>query len=385
MTTVSYGREATVSTRREQRSLLSALRHIDFVLIGAAFALALIGLVMVYTATRNLSGLSPHYYVERQAIWVFIGVIVMVVCASVDYRVIRRFGYIIYGIVILALLGVMAVGTAQLGAERSYQFGPLQLQPSEFAAIGLIIAIANYCSRHQGVLAFREMVGLWMLAGVPMVLVYKQPDLGTTIILGVTLAAMMVAADVRLRYLAMLFVMVVGGFFLAVQLHLLHEYQLERLTAFLHQHSNLSSTNYQLGNTENAISAGGVWGTGIGKGLATNLAFIPFQWTDFIFSAVGEQLGFVGSAVVIGLYGVIVLRMLRAAQMARDTFGRLLCVGGVAFLAFSVFQNIGMNVGIMPITGIPLPFISYGGSASFAFFAMIGLVLNVEMRRLPRR
>jgi rod shape determining protein RodA len=213
------------------------------------------------------------------------------------------------------------------------------------------------------------------------VLVYGQPDLGTTIILGVTLAAMLVAAGVRVRYLLMLTVMVVGGFFLAIHLHVLKQYQLERLTSFLHQGQNTQSSNYDLSQSTNAIASGGFWGTGVFRGTATNLGYVPNQQTDFIFSAVGEQLGFVGSLVVIGLFGIIGLRALRAAQIARDNFGRMVCAGALAFLAFSVFENIGMTVGLTPITGIPLPFISYGGSASFAFFATVGLVANVEMRR----
>lgn len=388
MTTVSYARETATSTRREQRGLLHLVRHLDLVLVSSALALSALGVLMVYTATRALlveQGLSPHYYLERQALWVVIGVGVMIAVASIDYRRFRDVGYLIYGLVLLGLIGVFAVGKSAYGAERWYAVGPLQLQPSEFAALGLIVAIATYCSRRQGVLGFKEMVGLFCLAGLPMVLVYKQPDLGTTIILGVTLAAMMLAADVRLRYLALLCGFVVGGFALALNLHLLDSYQLSRLTSFLHQNKGTESTNYELTNASNAIAAGGTTGTGIGKGLATSLGLVPNQYTDFIFSALGEQLGFVGSAVTVGLFGLIVLRMLRAAQMAKDTFGRLLCVGAAAFLAFSVYENIGMNIGIMPITGIPLPFLSYGGSATFAFFASIGLVLNVEMRRLPRR
>jgi rod shape determining protein RodA len=388
VTAVSYGREVAVSTRRERRPLLALIRHVDIVLVGSALMLSLIGVVMVYSATRNLliqQGVSPRYYLERQAVWVVIGIMVMVAVASINYRRFRQWGYVIYGLVLCGLIGVFAIGKSQAGAERWYQIGPLQLQPSEFAALGLIIVVATYCSRRQGVLAFREMLGLLVLAGVPMMLVYKQPDLGTTIILGVTLAAMMLAAEVRLRYLALLFAMVVTGFFLAIKLDLLHAYQLSRLTCFLHQNKNAQSCNYELNMTTNAISSGGLKGLGIDKGLATNLALVPNQYTDFIFSAVGEQLGFIGSAIVIGLFGLVTLRMLRAAQMARDAFGRLICVGSAAFVAFSVFENIGMNIGITPITGIPLPFLSYGGSASFAFFAAIGLVLNVEMRRLPRR
>jgi rod shape determining protein RodA len=379
--TLLSGHESAVG-RRARHPVLVLLRHVDLALIGSAVALGLIGVVMVYSASREEYG---HYYLTRQLVWVALGIVIMFVVMFIDYRRFRQVGYIIYGLVVASLLGVFVIGHSAEGAERWYQFGPLQLQPSEFAAIGLIIALATYSSRRKGVLEFREMIAILVLAGVPMVLVYRQPDLGTTIILGVTLTAMLVAAGVRVRYLLLLAVMVVGGFFLAIHLHLLKQYQLQRLTSFLHQGQDTQSANYDLSQSTGAIASGRFWGTGVFKGTATNLGYVPNQLTDFIFSAVGEQLGFVGSAVVIGLFGIIGLRTLRAAQTARDSFGRMVCAGALAFLAFSVFENIGMTIGITPITGIPLPFISYGGSASFAFFATVGLVANVERRRAGRK
>ncbi len=388
MTAVPYGRDVAVGTRRERRSILGYLRHVDFVLVGAALVLSLIGVVMVYTATRSAllqAGLSPHYYVERQLIWVVVGIIVMVAVTAIDYRRFDDVAYLAYGLVLLSLVGVFVIGHSQYGSQRWYQFGPLQLQPSEFAALGLILAIAAYCHRRQGVLSFRQMLGLFGLSALPMLLVYKQPDLGTTIILAVVMTAMLAAGEVRLRYLLLLGVGGVLAFVLALNLHLLHGYQLQRLTGFLHQNQYCASTNYDLCMSRDAISSGGLRGTGLFRGVATNLSLVPNQQNDFIFSALGEQLGFIGSAVVIGLYGLVCLRMLRAAQRARDSFGRLICAGALAFFAFSAFENIAMTIGLMPITGIPLPFISYGGSASFAFFATIGLVLSVEMRQVARR
>jgi len=373
--------ELTVG-RRERHPVLALIRHVDLALIGSAVALGLIGIVMVYSATKSVYG---HYYLERQFVWIALGIVTMIVVMMIDYRRYQQLGYLIYALVVLSLVGVFVVGKSAQGAQRWYQLGALQLQPSEFAAIGLIIAVATFSSRRKGVLEFREMIALLVLAGLPMVLVYLQPDLGTTIILGVTMSAMLVAAGVRVRYLVMLAVMVVGGFFLAIHLHVLKPYQLERLTSFLHQSQGTQGPNYDLAMSKATISSGGFHGTGLFKGSSTNLGYVPNQQTDFIFSAVGEQLGFVGGAVVIGLFGIIALRALRAAQMARDNFGRMVCAGALAFVAFSVFENIGMTIGLAPITGIPLPFISYGGSASFAFFATVGLVANVEMRRAVRK
>jgi rod shape determining protein RodA len=379
--TALSGNDFTVG-RSERHPLLSLVRHIDLTLIGSALALGLIGVVMVYSATRAEYG---RYYFDRQLVWMALGVLIMILVMLVDYRRYRQMGYVLYGLVVLSLAGVFVVGKSALGAQRWYQFGALQIQPSEFAAIGLILAVATFVSHREGVLEFREMLAILLLAGVPLVLVYKQPDLGTTIVLGVTLAAMLVAAGVRVRYLAFLVVAVVGGFFVAIHLHLLQQYQLSRLTSFLHQGQGTESSNYQLFQAKEGIASGGLHGTGLFQGSATNLGYVPFQYTDFIFSAVGEQLGFVGSAVVIGLFGTIALRTLRAAQIAKDPFGRMVCAGALAFVAFSAFENIGMNIGLTPITGIPLPFISYGGSALFGFFGTVGLVANVEMRRMARK
>lgn len=382
------GRDISISGRRERRSVLQLLRHLDLALVGSAVALACIGAVMVYSATRDqllAAGGDPKYYLKRQIVWIAVGIVVMIGVAAIDYRRYQQVGFLLYGLAVASLVGVFVIGTSSQGSQRWYQFGSLQLQPSEFAPIGVILAVATYCSRRKGVLELRETLAILVLAGIPMVLVYRQPDLGTTIVLGITLAAMLVAAGVRLRYLATLFVCVVGGFFAAIHLHLLDAYQLSRLTSFLHQNKGLQNTNYDLQMSKIAIAHGGYHGTGLFRGSSTNLSFVPNQETDFIFSAIGEQLGFLGAAVVIGLFGVIAFRILRAAQIARDSFGRMVCAGALAFLAFSVFENIGMTIGLTPITGIPLPFVSYGGSASFAFFATVGLVLNVEMRRAARR
>jgi rod shape determining protein RodA len=379
--TALAGHELTVG-RRERHPVLAALRHVDYALIASAVMLGLIGVVMVYSATRSQYG---HYYLTRQLVWLALGIATMFVVMLFDYHRYRQLGYVIYFLVVLSLLGVFVIGKTAQGAQRWYQLGALQVQPSEFAALGLIIAIATYCSRRKGVLELREILVMLALAVVPLVLVYKQPDLGTTIVLTVTMSAMLVAAGVRVRYLVTLLLLAVGGIYGAVHLHLLHQYQLERFTSWFHQNSQLQGANYDLNQSKASISSGGFHGTGLFRGTATNLGFVPNQETDFIFSALGEQLGFVGAAVVIGLFGIIAFRALRAAQTARDSFGRLVCAGALAFIGFSVFENIGMTIGMTPITGIPLPFISYGGSASFAFFATVGLVANVEMRKQARK
>jgi rod shape determining protein RodA len=372
-----------------RRGLLYTLRHLDLALFGATLALAAIGLVVVYSATKSSS--SPTYFVEHQAIYVVFGVVAMLVVTVIDYRrLAESWGYLFYGLAIVSLLGVRAIGTAALGAQREVNLGLISLQPSEFAVLALIVAVAVFVHTHEEDLGARRFVKLLLLAGVPMLLVLIQPDLGTTTITAVVLLAMLVLAGVRLRYLALLVLGAVAITFLAVHLHVLPSYQLQRFLTFIHQDnptfcSSPSSPCYQLIESKTAIGAGGMRGTGLFAGALTNTGFVPYAYADFIFSAIGEQLGFVGAAVVLGLFGVLALRIFRATQRARDTLGRLVCVGVLAFVVYSVFQNVGMSVGLMPITGVPLPFISYGGSAILAFFIAIGLVASVELHQGGRR
>jgi rod shape determining protein RodA len=362
----------------------------DVVLAVAPILVACVGVVMVYTATRGellAEGESPHTYLKKQALFVVIGVVVMVAVALFDYRRLEPLATPIYIITLLALLGVFAVGSSAQGAARWYSLGPLQLQPSEFAVIGLIIAIAAYCDRRaEEGLAWKDVFKLLLMAAIPIVLILKQPDLGTAIIMLIVLLIMLAVAGLPLRILIMLLVGVALGAVVATKAGLLHDYQIARLTTFLHPNS--TSTNqfvqnaiYNVTQAKTAIGSGGFFGSGLLHGAQTNLGYVPEQQTDFIFTAVGEQLGFVGAVGLLAVLGVIAWRLLHAAGKSRDVFGRLICTGLFSFVAFSVFQNAGMTMGIMPITGIPLPFVSYGGTAVLCFFVAIGLALSVGARR----
>ncbi len=362
-------------------------RNVDFLLLLATLAMGAIGTVMVYYATRAqlvLNGISPHYYLDRQAIFVCLGIGVMFVTMLFDYHHYEALAPIVYVGVVLMLLAVKTpLGSSALGSQRWFQFGPVQVQPSEIAIVGVILAIAAYCARDPGQegLTFKRLVTVLVIGAVPALLVMVQPDLGSAIVMGVVIFVMIVVGGVRMRHLLLLVVVGVASVYLALHVGVLKHYQMQRLLSFLHPTHNTQGSAYNLAESKAAIGHGGITGTGLGRGAQTNLGFVPSEQTDFIFTAVGEQLGFVGATVVIGLFAVIIWRVLRAAQRARDTFGRLLCAGVVALLAFSVFENTGMTVGIMPIAGIPLPLMSYGGSAMLAFFVAIGLALNVGMRR----
>ena len=361
----------------------------DWVLAGAALLAALVGLVMVYSATRSglaVQGLSATYFLKRQAIFVFGGIVVMLLLWRFDYRRLEQIATPIYIALLVALLVVLApgVGSNALGAQRWFSLGFIQIQPSEFAVLAIILAVATYCNRRPDGLTLRDVSRLLILAGAPMALILIQPDLGTVIILSVTLLVMLTVAGLPGRLLIWLLVAAVIVVVVAIEGGVLSSYQIHRFTSFLNQNSNnpaLQQYVYNVKQAKTAIGSGGIWGAGIGHGALTNLGYVPEQQTDFIFTAVGEQTGFIGSTVVLALLGLISYRILRAAMLAKDMLGRVVCAGVFAFFTFSVFQNAGMTMGIMPVTGIPLPFLSYGGSAALVFFAGVGLVLSVEARR----
>ena len=374
---------STLSFERpvEGRQLVARL---DVVLVLTTLVLAMVGVVMVYSATRDHQvalGLSSRYYLYRQALFVGIGVVVMVVAAALDYHWIEHASTVLYVGIVLALVAMFGIGHSALGATRWINLGPFQFQPSAFAVLVEIAVVAAFCARRSEGLERNDIVKILLLQVIPIVLVVKQPDLGSGIVLGVVLFVMLVMAGVPNRYLLALIALVVLAAFGMVHFGLLKHYQLQRLTSFLHQNTGAQSSTYNLHQSVAAIGSGGMFGTGLFKGLQTNLAFVPEQQTDFIFSAVGEQIGFVGSAAVLLLEGIICWRVLRAAAVARDTLGRLLAIGSFTLVAFSVFENAGMTMGIMPIAGIPLPFLSYGGSATLSFFCAVGLALSVQLRR----
>lgn len=373
-----------LATRRSQGRLLAF--RLDYGLLVTTLVVAVIGVIIVYSATRSsllLHGDNPHYFLDRQAAYVVVGGIVMVVLAAVDYRWLEHAAGLLYVGLILALLSVFVIGSTAEGATRWLQLGPVQLQPSAFGAVVLVVVTAVFCARRPEGLERRDLLRVLALMALPILLVVKQPDLGSGIVMAIVLLAMLIVAGIPNRYLVLLVLTAVGGIAAIIHFGLLQPYQVARITSFLHQARNGQTSTYNLRQSVDAIGSGGFWGTGLFHGTQTNLSYVPEQQTDFIFSAVGEQLGFVGAATVLVLLGIVAWRMLRVAQTTRDPFGRLLATGCFALIAFSAFENAGMAMGIMPIAGIPLPFLSYGGSATVAFFAAVGIVLSVQLHR-PR-
>jgi rod shape determining protein RodA len=273
------------------------------------------------------------------------------------------------------------LGHSALGAQRWFALAGFQLSPSLFTRLALIVMLAAYLSAIKGEVTVPHVIRAALLGALPMALVFVQPDIGTSIILAAILVGQLVVSGTKTRYLAVLALVAIIGIFGAFHLGVIKDYQVRRITGFLQSSKDLQTANYNKQQAEIAIGAGGLTGRGYLHGTQTNLDFVPEQHTDFIFTAVGEELGFTGSVFLLLLFAVVLWRCLRTAMLSKDPFGTFLCVGVATMIATQMFVNIGMNVGIMPITGIPLPFLSYGGSALIADFIGIGLVLNVHMRR----
>ncbi|MDQ3757515.1 MAG: rod shape-determining protein RodA [Actinomycetota bacterium] len=377
----SFGLGLGARTRREASPWL----HLDLVLVGSVVAIAGLGVLMVYSATRRrleTSGIDPSYYLNRQLAFVVLGIVVMAAATFVDYRVFRDRAPVIYVATVALLLFVLTpLGSASKGTQAWFQVGAFHLQPSEWAKIALIVCLAAYASLHRGDLDSQRLLVIVGLAALPMALILQQPDLGTDLVFAAILLGMMLVAGARPRHLLVLVGLGVIGVVAVLQLGLLQQYQQERLTAFLDPTEDSQRSTYNLNQSKIAIANGGVTGRGLFQGSQTNLSYVPEQHTDFVFTVVGEELGLAGSATLLTLFALVVWRTWRAAALARDLSGTLICVGVLAMFVFQIFQNVGMTMGIMPITGIPLPFMSYGGSSTLAAFAAVGLVLNVHMRR----
>ncbi len=376
---------ASAATKRREAGR-AALTHVDLVLLALPVAISALGLLMIYDASRAETangGLSRLYYVERQGVAVVIGMIAMLLIATVDYRRIRDSWPLIYAATIPLLLGVLVLGRAHGGAQAWYQVGPLQFQPSEVAKVALVVAIAGYCHQHRGDLdAWRLAVAI-ALAGAVMAIVYAQHDLGTTLVIMVCAGAVLVIAGLKPVHIVVLLALAATLVGAAVVTGKVQSYQQARFQCFAGKTSAAQNRDqcYNAKHALDAIAVGGLTGAGFGKGALTRNGSVPEQHTDFIFTAVGEDLGFIGGATLLLLYALLAWRLWRIALLSSDFFGTLLAIGILAMFTIQIFENVGMTMGIMPITGIPLPFMSYGGSAVIASFIAIGLVLNVHMRR----
>ena len=361
------------------------LKNLDWPLVAAVMALALFGLAMIYSATfsnRDLTGGDALRLVKRQALWLGVGLVAAAVFAYVDYQRWGRLHRLIYAAVVIGLLGVLAWGHAAGGAARWVGVGSMRFQPSEFAKIGVVITLAAMLARRGQGASQLGMAGAALVhVGIPAVLIALQPDLGTALVLAVLWFVMLFLAGARKRHLAVAALAVAVLFAGAWRFDVLRPYQKARLAVFLNPGVDPLGSGYHVIQSKIAVGSGQLRGKGYLDGTQSQLHFIPAQHTDFIFTVVGEELGFVGAICLLALLMVVVWRGLEIMDRADDAFGTLLAGGLVAVIAVQVLVNVGMTVSIMPITGLPLPFVSYGGSSLVASMMAVGLLLSIGMRR----
>jgi len=368
-----------------RRNPVAAWRHVDLLMVAATAGILAISLLMIYSSTRQRqiqAGLDPAFFVKRQALFLGLGLVGLLLVTLLDYETIRNAVPVLYGASLVVLLLVLTpLGTERRGTQAWFQLGPFQFEPSEIAKVALILTLAAYCAVRRGELDTVGLVTALGLAAAPLLLIYLQPDVGTGMVFVAVVMGVLLVGGASMRQIGLLTLLGLTAIVAVLQLGVLEDYQRDRLAAFLDPKEDVQRSAYNLNQSKIAIAAGGLGGRGLFQGTQTNLSFVPEQHTDFIFTAVGEELGFAGGATLLGLFGLVMWRTWRTAAEAKDDFGRLLCVGVLSMLVFQVFENVGMTMGITPIAGIPLPLMSYGGSATVATLLAVGLVLNVHMRR----
>jgi rod shape determining protein RodA len=367
----------------------SPLRHVDWVLVTVVLALALIGTLLVWSATEpslRAAGLNPRTYLEKQLLNIVIGLVLLVVASLASPRQLRLFAPLVYAAACLGLLVVLTpLGTTVNGAHSWISLpGGFQIEPSEFAKIGMILMLALVLGDLRDRVprpGLRELALALGVGAVPLVLVVRQPDLGVAILLLVLLAGLIALSGIQLRWLAALAAAGVLGGLVAWNMHLLKAYQMQRLKAFINPSADPGGAGYSAAQAKIAIGSGRMFGQGLFHGQLVAGNFVPEQHTEFIFSVAGEELGFVGAIAIIALLAIVLVRALRIAARADDMFGLLTASGIAIWFGVQSFINIGMTIGIAPVTGLPLPFVSYGGSAMFADMLAIGVLLAIHRRR----
>jgi rod shape determining protein RodA len=375
-----------VKFRNKSRSTFS---RFDLTLNLAVGALLLIGTLLVYAATREWfrsNNLDPEYYLKRHILNILIGGLLAYGTTLIDYRLLRAYAPILWLISVIGLIAVFIPGIGEEVNNSSAWIslpGGFQLQPAELAKIAIIVGIAMVLSdrdQTQDDPSDLDVVKALAIAAIPVLLIVLQPDLGTILIISAAVVAMIGVSGARPIWVVGLLLLAVIGGFTAVKTGAVSDYQVARLQSFVDPTSDPQATGYQIRQSRITIGSGGFFGKGLFEGPQTSGRFVPEQQTDFIFTVAGEELGFVGCSLILFLYLLIFIRAFRICQESRDLFGRLVCIGVIAWFIFQSFENIGMAMGLMPMTGVPLPFLSYGGSSMFANLIGIGLLQNVHAR-----
>ncbi len=381
--------QSSLRPRFKHRNRPSILGRFDPVLTGAVAVLLVMGTLLVYAATRDWyahAGLDPQYYLKRHIINIAIGLAMAYGTTVIDYRLLRAYTPIFWGLGTLGLVAVLipGVGSTINGAQAWIALpGGFQVQPGELAKIGIIIGMSMLLaerSHDSDEPTSRDVMQALVIAAIPVMLIIAQPDMGTVFVISAAVVTIIAVSGASSRWVAALLILAVLGGVVATKSGVLKGYQIKRLQTFVDPTADSQGAGYQLRQARITVGSGGLIGTGLFKGPQTNGRFVPEQQTDFIFTVAGEELGFLGSGLIIFLYLLIVMRALSIARRTNDPFGRLMATGISAWFAFQVFENLGMTLGLMPMTGLPLPFISYGGSSMFATLIGFGLLQNVHAR-----
>ena len=356
------------------------LRRTDLTLIAAAAAIVIMSLVIIGSATHvNTPSEERYWFVQRQGISIIVDIALAAFLMNFDYKILQRYGNHFYVFNLILLILVMLVGQSALGAQRWIALGPISIQPSEFSKLIMIIALAAMMEKRGKIQSLSDLAPVAGYVLVPFLLVLKQPDLGTSLVFLAIFFGMVFVAGIRLRILFGIFGLGLAA--MPVLWHFLKDYQKMRIMVFMDPNVDPLGAGYHIIQSKIAIGSGLLFGKGLFGGTQSQLNFLPENHTDFIFSVVGEELGFVGCTVLLLLYLIVLWRGVRIAQDASDTFGRLLAVGITSMIAFHVLVNVGMTMGIMPVTGIPLPLMSYGVSSLTTNIMAIAILLNIQLRR----
>ena len=375
--------------RLYRRSRQSLVHGFDPVLTAVVGLLLFIGTLLVWAATRDWytrNGLDGQYYLKRHIINIMIGLVLAYAVTVIDYRLLRAYTPILWGAGVLGLIIVLIPGLgAEINGAKAWIAlpGGFQIQPAELAKIAIIIGMSMILSERSHDSdgpTTRDVLQALTVAAVPVLLIILQPDMGTVLIISAAVVTIIAVSGVPARWVTGLLLIAVLGGFVAVKAGVVSEYQVNRLQTFVDPNADTQGAGYQLRQARITVGSGGLIGTGLFNGPQTNGRFVPEQQTDFIFTVAGEELGFIGSGTILILYLILLMRGFSIARRTSDPFGRLVCTGVIAWFAFQIFENIGMTLGLMPMTGVPLPFISYGGSSMFATLIGIGLLQNVHAR-----
>jgi rod shape determining protein RodA len=358
-------------------------RNIDWVLMTVQFTLTIIGCFVIFSASRTRVVGDPYAFVTRQVVFAIVATVVMFVVMAIDYDWWKDKARFLYGLTLVLLVLLLLMGVASGQDLITFNLGPFNFQPAEMAKFTTLLMLAVYLAEERSdEVSYPRFLGGLLIVGAPAIFILVQPDLGGASVLIAMAMGVLLVAGAKARYIALISMLSVATVLAAFVGRLVNDYQAARIRALINPGAVTSDDLYQADNAMRAIGTGGMWGKGWLQGPLTNGRDIPVMWADFPFAAVGEQFGLVGSSIVLGLLALALVRIWRIAHLSRDLLGTYVCAGVFSMMLWQTFQNVGMTLKILPVTGLPLPYISYGGSGLIVYFAMFGLVQSIHMRRM---